>query len=553
MSLGEVLRANKFAGLPLNVAKSIIKQCLLGLSYLHSLSIVHTDIKPDNILLKPDGLEDIIRKQLRAERIARLQKEEHERLRPDLFPPKQPYIPKAPGLTPEQVKQLQDVKERVEREKWDITPAAPIASPIDFVKGHASPARSSPRVSASYPGVTVTASPSTPGKRKGKESTKSRLTTPPPPMDLQDSGFKADVTLGRKPSASRNTSPLLARAIAAHESSGYAYGAPLQRYPSRHYVAKPMLPDELASMHSRSPSEADFSMQDQELSVRTTATAAGGSYASSVLSKKGSPLAMLDTQICHANLVGAPTSSFAKSVVGLVGSQLSSLSITRTSSASTHGPRSGSGSGSSQNGEGWLSSSFMSARGGGSSSSLESSFTSDSALQGLQTGSPAQALNIRWERDNTPHQPSYGSSRSGFPSSSSPAVTKYGMPMASSASMEAMRSQGSIFRPHAIPHPLLAPYQPMTIAERLRQLAAREDALHAQATGKQEVATPAFDPAVKVRIADLGNALFFADAKANNALPAHVCTRYYREPGNIIGAEYDLGIDIFALGCTVSS
>lgn len=68
MSLAEVLRANNFAGFPLSVAKSIIKQCLLALSYLHSLSIgklypcmtqwdialnqcpitVHTDLKPED-------------------------------------------------------------------------------------------------------------------------------------------------------------------------------------------------------------------------------------------------------------------------------------------------------------------------------------------------------------------------------------------------------------------------------------------------------------------------------------------------------------------------
>jgi serine/threonine protein kinase len=131
-------------------------------------------------------------------------------------------------------------------------------------------------------------------------------------------------------------------------------------------------------------------------------------------------------------------------------------------------------------------------------------------------------------------------------------IIKYGIRAATSTSIDAARTQGSsIFRPNVIPHPLLAPYQPLTIEERLRQLAIREDYLAAQAAGKQEPAEAVFDPAVKVKLADLGNALFYADAKASRTLPTHVCTRYYREPGNIIGVEYDLGVDVWALGCTV--
>lgn len=41
-----------YKGLPLNKVKTIINQTLLGLSYLHDVcSIIHTDIKPENILL----------------------------------------------------------------------------------------------------------------------------------------------------------------------------------------------------------------------------------------------------------------------------------------------------------------------------------------------------------------------------------------------------------------------------------------------------------------------------------------------------------------------
>lgn len=557
MSLAEVLRANKFAGFPLNVARSIIKQCLLGLSYLHSLSIVHSDLKPDNILLSPSGLEEIIREQLRAERIARLKREESERLHPPLLLPRQPYTPKTPGLSPEQVKQMQDVRERVEREKWDITPSVPLATPIDFMQ--ASPSLRHPRpdrLSTSHPGNSALPFV-TPPKLAAIAKAARGMISPPAHIDLPDSGYKvadssrplstmSTINLSRQNSGSNNTSPLLARAMASSDASNYSYGAPLQRYPSRHYiVAKPATIFDLAEDLLEAPAEIHFETLESEMSVQTTATAAGETFRPSSFPKKGSPLALLDTQVCLANLVAPPASSFAKS---LVGSKLNGIALSRTGSGSTFAAESGSGS--SQNGDVRLSSSFMSRGTGGSSSSLESSFTADSALRGYEAGSPTEALKIRWNCDNTPSQPSYIGS-AGASSSSSPIATKYGMPKASSVSMDAQGAHGSVFRPNVIPHPLLAPYQPLTIEDRLRQLALREDALHAKADlGPKSVKSPA-EPVVKVKIADLGNALFFADAKSEKNLPTHVCTRYYREPGNIIGAEYDLGIDIFALGCTV--
>lgn len=54
-SLYKLIVKNKYQGLPLEVVKSIIKQILEGLHFLHSkCNIIHTDIKPENILLELD-------------------------------------------------------------------------------------------------------------------------------------------------------------------------------------------------------------------------------------------------------------------------------------------------------------------------------------------------------------------------------------------------------------------------------------------------------------------------------------------------------------------
>ncbi|KAK9896190.1 Pkinase-domain-containing protein [Cystobasidium minutum MCA 4210] len=56
---------------------------------------------------------------------------------------------------------------------------------------------------------------------------------------------------------------------------------------------------------------------------------------------------------------------------------------------------------------------------------------------------------------------------------------------------------------------------------------------------------------VHVKISDLGNAIFYNQLKARGGLPENVCTRNYRPPENIIGADYDLGVDVWALGCVI--
>lgn len=57
---------------------------------------------------------------------------------------------------------------------------------------------------------------------------------------------------------------------------------------------------------------------------------------------------------------------------------------------------------------------------------------------------------------------------------------------------------------------------------------------------------------VHVKLSDLGNAIYYNELKRKGALPENVCTRQYRPPENIIQAEYNLGIDVWALGCVVS-
>lgn len=54
-SLYKLIVKNKYQGLPIEVVKSITRQILEGLHFLHSkCNIIHTDIKPENILLELD-------------------------------------------------------------------------------------------------------------------------------------------------------------------------------------------------------------------------------------------------------------------------------------------------------------------------------------------------------------------------------------------------------------------------------------------------------------------------------------------------------------------
>lgn len=61
-SLYKLIVKNNFQGLPIKMVKSITRQVLQGLYYLHTkCGIIHTDIKPENILLCLNNSDEISR------------------------------------------------------------------------------------------------------------------------------------------------------------------------------------------------------------------------------------------------------------------------------------------------------------------------------------------------------------------------------------------------------------------------------------------------------------------------------------------------------------
>ncbi|KAK1222733.1 serine/threonine protein kinase, CMGC [Marasmius sp. AFHP31] len=62
-----LIRRFQTRGVPMPLVKQIAKQVLLGLDYMHRCcGVIHTDLKPENVLISIDNVEDIIRAELAA-------------------------------------------------------------------------------------------------------------------------------------------------------------------------------------------------------------------------------------------------------------------------------------------------------------------------------------------------------------------------------------------------------------------------------------------------------------------------------------------------------
>jgi len=64
-ALGEsvlsTIKRYQYRGLPIHIVKQITKQVLLGLDYLHrECGVIHTDLKPENVLISIDNAEEVI-------------------------------------------------------------------------------------------------------------------------------------------------------------------------------------------------------------------------------------------------------------------------------------------------------------------------------------------------------------------------------------------------------------------------------------------------------------------------------------------------------------
>src|SRR5271156_7030054 len=90
-ALGEsvlsTLKRYQYRGLPTHIIKQITKQVLLGLDYLHrECGVIHTDLKPENVLIAIDNTEEVIAESTSTEPIKTETQRQWQAAEPPRYP-----------------------------------------------------------------------------------------------------------------------------------------------------------------------------------------------------------------------------------------------------------------------------------------------------------------------------------------------------------------------------------------------------------------------------------------------------------------------------------